>query len=305
MIQIEKLRKEYGSFVAVDDVSLHVPKGAVLALVGPNGAGKTTLMKMIVGLMPASSGSAKIDGHSEPRKVHSLLGFLPDFFGIYNKITVREYLEYFALAYDITDGQRQQCIERAIAAVQLEAKADELLEKLSRGMRQRAGIARCLINDPPVLLLDEPAAGLDPEARHLLQNLFIDLSLKGKTLIVSSHILTELEEYCSHVAFLQKGKLMASGAISEVRAKAHQGRRIQLRVHGESRTSLNVLTSMNNVSDISEKNYALLFTFMGSDLELSNLVKKLVEGGVQILSFGEEHGRIQDAYLSLMKGHSE
>ena len=305
MIEVRRLRKEYGSFVAVDDVSLDVPAGCVLALVGPNGAGKTTLMKMIAGLLAPTSGASRVAGFEHPKDVHRKLGFLPDFFGLYDDLTVREYLEYFARAYGLDASTRKTRVESAIAAMMLEPKADSFLQNLSRGQRQRAGIARTLINDPPVILLDEPASGLDPEARHELQELFLKLAKMGKTLVVSSHILTELEEYCSHVAMIQKGKLVFSGAVHELRERAAGRRRIEVRLLTKANEALEVLRSLAGTSDASLAGETLSFGFDGGDAELAAVLKVLVSAGLPVVSFGSEGGKIQDTYLSLMRGHSE
>jgi ABC-2 type transport system ATP-binding protein len=305
VIEVRRLRKEYGTFLAVDDIDLDVPAGAVLALVGPNGAGKTTLMKMIAGLLAPTSGTSRVAGFEHPKDIHRKLGFLPDFFGLYDDLTVREYLEYFARAYGLDKNTRKERVDAAIAAMMLEPKADSFLQNLSRGQRQRAGIARTLINDPPVILLDEPASGLDPEARHELQELFLRLAKMGKTLVVSSHILTELEEYCSHVAMIQKGKLVAAGAVHEIRSKTAGIRRAEVRVLARVTEALTIVREAKAASDATSAGEFVTFGFNGDDSDLAEILRSLVNAGIPVVSFGADSGKIQDTYLSLMKGHSE
>ena len=231
IVRTAALRREYGELVAVRDVNFSVPAGAVLALVGPNGAGKSTLLKMLAAVLEPTRGTAVVNGvdiNEDPRGVHASVGFLPDFFGLYEDLTVGEYLGYFARAYRVPGGRRENLITRTLADVDLSGKAGAQVQALSRGMRQRLAIGRTLLHEPPLLLLDEPASGLDPESRHDLQKLFTRLSKAGKTLIVSSHILTELEDYCTHVAILREGVMVACGSLAEVRdsiVKKRQGAR--------------------------------------------------------------------------------
>ena len=218
ILESKFLRKEFEDLVAVRDVSLSLEKGNVLALVGPNGAGKSTWLKMITGLLRPTSGTAVIDGIDlidDPRGIHRKIGFLPDFFGLYDELTVSQYLEYFCLTYKIPKSSHTEVIQSCLKRVNLISKINSPIEHLSRGMKQRLGIARSLVQDPPLLILDEPTSGLDPDARHDLHQLFLQLSAMGKTLIVSSHVLTELQEYCSHVAVIQTGKLLSFGTIEK------------------------------------------------------------------------------------------
>jgi ABC-2 type transport system ATP-binding protein len=308
VVEVRKLRKEWESLVAVDDVSFEIPAGAVVALVGPNGAGKSTLMKMIAGLLEPSNGTALIAGidvRHHPREVHRHLGFLPDFFGTYDDLSVSQYMDFFARAYGFPEGQRQVLISEVIQAVGLEDKTHELITHLSRGMTQRVAIARTLINRPKLLLLDEPAAGLDPEARHQLQILFQKLASRGHTLIVSSHILTELEEYSSHVAMMQNGKIIKFGRIQSIREQKDANRRIRVKTLGDFNELSKAIRSLGfaecaGYAELKE----VMFEFSGSDEELSKLLRQLIEQQIPILSFGSADGNIQDAYLHFMKGSS-
>ncbi|MCM2281088.1 MAG: ABC transporter ATP-binding protein [Bdellovibrionaceae bacterium] len=307
-IEIDGLRKEYGRLVAVDDVRFELPPGAILALVGPNGAGKTTLLKMIAALIAPTAGTVRIgsiDGVENPKALHQVIGFLPDFFGLYDDLTVTEYLEYFARAYGLARATRDERVRAVIESVGLSAKANESLAHLSRGMRQRVGIARSLIHDPPLLLLDEPASGLDPEARGDMQALLVDLAKRGKTLIVSSHILTELEEYSTHVAMLSQGHLKAFGSIQGIRASASAQRTFRARVLNNAADAGALLHAQAGISNLLiEGDQRLSFSFDGSETQLADIVRRLVDGGIALTSFHEEEAKMQDAYMSVMKGTS-
>jgi ABC-2 type transport system ATP-binding protein len=304
IIRTERLRREFGQTTAVDDVDLEIERGAVLALVGPNGAGKTTLLKMICGLLPPTSGTAwinRVNVLAEPRRVQQELGFLPDFFGLYDGLKVWEYLDYFARAYRLTAGERDRRIDEVLDQVQLSDREDSDITALSRGMRQRVGIARTLIHQPPILLLDEPASGLDPEARHDLQALFTSLSRQGKTLVVSSHILAELEDYCTHVAILQAGRVVASGRIDEVRRGIGVLRTVRISVLEGWDKAEAVLRKEPAVTAITADGAARQFQFSGDDPTLAKLLAALIEAGVPVTSFGEDRRTIEETYLALTR----
>ena len=302
VIETLDLTHEYGDTVALQRVNLSVPHGAVVALVGPNGAGKTTLLKILAALLEPTRGSARVRGldiRQSPREVHSAVGFLPDFYGLYDELTVGDYLEYFAQAYRLTGDRHPAIIQKVLEQVGLPDHQKKTIESLSRGMRQRVAIARTLIHDPPVLLLDEPAAGLDPEGRQQLQLLFRQLAGSGKTLIVSSHILTELEDYCTHVAILREGILVASGQAGEIQKSLSEGRRIRLRVASGSDSLEAILQEDARIKELKHEGESWLFSFAGGDEALAGLLKRLVEAGVLVTYFGEDRRTIQDAYLSL------
>ncbi|MBI5209758.1 MAG: ABC transporter ATP-binding protein [Elusimicrobia bacterium] len=304
MVETRGLRREFGDTVAVCDASFAVEEGAVFALVGPNGAGKTTMLRMMAGLLEPTSGTAVVSGvdiREHPRDVHALLGYLPDFFGLYEELRVVEYLEYFARAYRLNEYQSPVRLMDALAAVGLKDRVQSPIESLSRGMRQKLGIARTLLHDPPLLLLDEPAAGLDPESRHELQVLFRRLAQEGKTLIVSSHILSELEDYCTHVAILQRGVLAASGPVGEVRGSLGRGRAVRLKASGGWEAADRVLSADPRVRGLEKGKEDRTFDFAADDAALAALLKRLVDAGVPVTFFGEVGGGIEDAYLAILK----
>jgi len=303
IVRTTALRREYGEVVAVRDMDLSVPRGAVMALVGPNGAGKSTLLKMLSAVLEPTRGTAVVNGvdiNDNPRGVHSAVGFLPDFFGLYEEITVSEYLEFFARAYGVPRGRRGNVITRTLTDVDLLEKAGARVRALSRGMRQRLAIGRTLLHEPPLLLLDEPASGLDPESRHDLQKLFTRLSRAGKTLIVSSHILTELEDYCTHVAILREGTLVACGSLAEVSASIVKKRRVRVKAAGSQDGALALLRAAGLKSP-AVAGGSVFFDFSGGEEELAGILKRLLDGGVKVVHFGEEGGGIQDTYLASLE----
>lgn len=303
IVSASALRREYGDVVAVKDINFSVPRGAVLALAGPNGAGKSTLLKMLAAVLEPTRGTALVNGidiNEDPRGVHACVGFLPDFFGLYEEILVAEYLEYFARAYAVPGHKREAVIRRALADVDLGGRAAMPVRALSRGMRQRLALARTLLHEPPLLLLDEPASGLDPESRHELQKLFTRLAGAGKTLVVSSHILTELEDYCTHVAILREGSLVACGSLAEVRSAMVKKRRIRVRAAGGP-APLPAQLKAAGAGEASVEGTSAFFDFAGGDEELAALLARLLAAGAKVTQFGEEGGGIQDTYLASLE----
>lgn len=316
VVDCQGLSKNWENLIAVDNLTLQIPKGAVVALVGPNGAGKSTWMKMMAGLLAPTHGSVKICGYEvteSPREVHQLVGFLPDFFGLYENLTIEEYLNYFCRCYGINGNKISQRIDDLLEKVSLTDKKTSLLDQLSRGMKQRVAIARSLVADPPLLILDEPSAGLDPEARADLQKLFQKLAADGKTLIVSSHILSELQEYSTHVAILQKGKLMAWGLTQDLAQGKNQqeNHRIVIRSLAEVFTHQDSITQEIQALDSRlslEKNASnsVTLNFQGSLSEIPMIIKKIASSNLSLsnglISVGLEESDIQDVYLKFMKG---
>lgn len=308
MIETRALRREFGPLVAVDDVTVAFPKGAVVALVGPNGAGKSTWMRMVAGLLEPTRGAASVGGVdvvSSPRQAQRQLGFLPDVFGLYDTLKVGELLEYFARAYGLSPASVRARIGLVLAKVNLGDKRGAFVGHLSRGMRQRLGVAKSLLHDPAVLLLDEPASGLDPEARHDFQQLMKEVAREGKTLVISSHILTELEEYSTHVAMMSHGAMVAAGPIAEVRQRLAGLRRVRVAVAGDPRLLRARLEGADAVSRLEDETDGVTFVFGGDERALADLVRDLLQAGLVITAFGPADGSIQDAYLSAMRGHGE
>src|SRR5271157_3285702 len=221
MIRLEKLRKEFDELVAVNDLNVVIPEGEIYGLIGPNGAGKTTTIRMACGLLEPTDGHvtvADVDVHQDPERAQQFIGYLSDFFSVYEDLKVWEYLDFFAHAYKMPEAEIPARIDEVIREVGLEVKTDAMIKGLSRGMKQRLGIARAIIHKPRVLLLDEPASGLDPKARLDLRNLLRSLRDDGATVLISSHILTELEGFCTSIGLMEKGQMIRSGTLADISA---------------------------------------------------------------------------------------
>ncbi|MBE2184265.1 MAG: ABC transporter ATP-binding protein, partial [Anaerolineae bacterium] len=229
IIQTTDLVKQFGKFTAVNGLSLEVPAGSIYGFVGPNGAGKTTTMRMLTTLTRPTSGEAWVNGHSvieEPRSVRRSIGYMPDEFGVYDDMRVSEYLDFFAACYDIPQSERKKLIEDLLELVDLSHRRDDMVDKLSRGMKQRLSLARTLAHDPAVLILDEPASGLDPRARVEIRELLVELAKMGKTIFFSTHILADVNEICTHIGILEAGQIIAQGSMEEMRAQLQPHREI-------------------------------------------------------------------------------
>jgi ABC-2 type transport system ATP-binding protein len=303
MIELMHLRKEYDALLAVDDVCLTVPQGEIFGLIGPNGAGKTTTIRMAAGLLAPTMGRAMVAGvdvAQEPERAQQYIGYLADFFALYEDLKVWEYLDYFAHAYKLPESEISSRINEVITQVNLEIKRDEMIRGLSRGMKQRLGIARAIIHRPKVMLLDEPASGLDPKARLELRNLLRLLRDQGATILISSHILTELEGFCTSIGIMERGRLVRSGSIEQVTAAATTARLVRLTWTGDSAAI--VQQKLKNDSRISEMNLAPgngTFRFSGAEDDLAAVLAGLVAGNVRVTSFGEVKQTVEEVYMKL------
>jgi ABC-2 type transport system ATP-binding protein len=282
-VSIRGLTKRYGELFAVRDLTLDVPKGSVFGLIGPNGAGKTTTFAILASLLLPTAGSVAILGFDpvrQPREVRKRLGYMPDILGVYDGLRVDEYLQFFAASYRMPKGRWKPTVDALLELVDLTTKRDAMVNSLSRGMKQRLSLARALVHDPEVLVLDEPASGLDPRARVELRNLLVELREMGKTIVVSSHILAELTEMCTDVAIMEKGRLLASGTPGQIRDQIGQKRQIRVRlVGGEERTF--------GVAD---------------DAEQAELLRRLVAEGEPVLEFSEVDHGLEDLFMTITTG---
>jgi ABC-2 type transport system ATP-binding protein len=254
IVTIQNLSKRYGNFTALNDLSLEIEEGAIFGFIGPNGAGKTTTMRILSTLLPPTTGDAWIGGAQlsrDPAAVRRQIGYMPDFFGVYNDMRVWEYLDFFAGAYHVPAARRTGMIDDLLTLVDLTGKRNNYVEELSRGMKQRLGLARTLVHDPALLILDEPASGLDPRARIELRELLKELRQLGKTILISSHILTELAEVCTHVGIIERGQLLVSGSINEILQRMQPARIVQVRVLGRGARGMDVLRTVPGVLDVS------------------------------------------------------
>jgi ABC-2 type transport system ATP-binding protein len=303
MIELTNLRKEFDDLVAVENLTLSIPSGEIYGLIGPNGAGKTTTIRMICGLLEATQGKAQVAGVDvlvEPERARQYIGYLSDFFSVYEDLTVWEYLDYFAHAYKMPDSEIPARVSQVIAQAGLEVKRNGLIRGLSRGMKQRLGIARAMIHRPKVLVLDEPASGLDPKARIELRNLLRVARDEGATILISSHILTELEGFCTSLGVMEKGRLVRSGRLEEVMLPATPMRTVQVQWLGDSGQQVQaMLTRAATTSEFKRNGNEAEFFFSGSDDELSRLLTELIAAEIQILSFREVKQTVEEMYMKL------
>ncbi len=311
IIEFQNVTKKYGSLTALNELNLTVEEGAVFGFIGPNGAGKTTTMRILTTLLKPTHGEAWVAGHSvtkDPRGVRRVIGYMPDFFGVYEDMKVWEYLDFFAARYDVPEITRNGMVDDLLALVDLSHKKDAFVESLSRGMKQRLCLARTLTHDPQVLILDEPASGLDPRARIEMRELLRELQNMGKTIFFSSHILSEVADICTSIAILEAGNLVASGDMAEMKKQLRAHRLIQVKVLGETAPLQEFLLWQTAVHSIAAGEEAELppdvvrFEFNGNDEALSGLLNQMVQAGLRIVSFHEEVGDLEDVFLQVTQG---
>jgi len=307
MIAIETrgLTRRFGKLTAVDALSLQVATGSLFGLIGPNGAGKTTTLRMLAGLLEPTAGEIVLNGqvaNHDWRELQRQIGYMPDFFGVYEDMLVWEYLDFFARCYDLPADRRRQVTDELLELVDLADKREAYVQTLSRGMRQRLCLAHALVHDPQVLLLDEPASGLDPRARVEMRELLRELGAMGKTVVVSSHILSELAELCDAVGIIERGRLVASGRLDEISRQVREGRTLRLKVLSDRQAAQAVLRDQPGVGEIYEVNGCLEVEFLGDDEATARLLAVLVGRGVQIVSFSEVTSGLEEVFLRLTKG---
>lgn len=307
VVETDQLTKRYGSFTALDSLSISVRRGEILGFIGPNGAGKTTCIKILVGLSKPTSGHAKIAGvdcaHGS-RKIKRLVGYMPDKFGSYDNMRVREYLDFFGAAYGIPLRQRSRRIDEVLEITNSAYMQDKFVESLSHGMQQRVGIARTLLHNPEVLILDEPANGLDPTARIEMRELLLKLADHGKTLIVTSHILPELARICNRVAIITGGKLRAFGGLDDVMRQLCPRRSYEVQLLEPdqlplAQASLGEWLHADETLSVSSAERVLRFPTARSERELSELLNRLIEKRIAIAQFREVATDLEDAFLTV------
>lgn len=309
VLETRDLTKSFGEFTALDRLSISLERGQILGFIGPNGAGKTTAIKILVGLMRPTSGTARIAGAdcvAEARRIKRLVGYMPDTFGSYDNMRVREYLDFFGAAFGIPRGTRVKRIDEVLETTGATYMQDRYVESLSHGMKQRIGVARTLLHDPEVLILDEPANGLDPRARIEMRELLLRLSAMGKTLIVTSHILPELSRICNVVAMITQGKLRAFGALDQIMRDIRQRRTFEVQlVHpAQLEAAGRVVTEGLDESDrgsmaASAAELMVRFQTSRSDKDLAGLLARLVDQRITVAQFREVPTDLEDAFLSV------
>ncbi|EKU43175.1 ABC transporter ATP-binding protein [Lysinibacillus sp. HST-98] len=307
MIEIRDLTKRYGSFTALDHLNLSLEEGVVFGFVGANGAGKSTTFSILATLLSPTSGDALINGKSvvkEPKEVRKQIGYMPDFFGVYDQLKVDEYLDFYGASYGIQLAERQVLIPQLLELVNLTSKRYEYVDLLSRGMKQRLCLARALIHDPKVLILDEPASGLDPRARVEMRDILRNLKSMGKTILISSHILPELAEMCDEIGVIDNGKLIAHGNVAAIQAQLQGEKRIVLKVTDQLDAVRAFLEEDPHISsiDVMENRLEIAFNYRGTDAEQVALLKKAMLIDLPIYALSEEEKDLEDVFMAITKG---
>ncbi|MEX2213165.1 MAG: ABC transporter ATP-binding protein [Phycisphaeraceae bacterium] len=304
-IRIDNLWVRYGKLVAVHGISFEIPKGEVFGFIGPNGAGKSSTMKVLATLMSPTSGAAYIDGINvakHPFTIRKRIGYVPDFFGVYEDLSVNEYLHFFAAAYRIPRARRQRIVDDVLALTDLTQKHDSQVDALSRGMKQRLGLARVLMHEPDVLLLDEPASGLDPRARIEMRELLKELRNMGKTIIISSHILHELSQFSTRIGIIEQGKLIAEGSLNEIYAQLGLRRIIHVQVAVVHDALVQQIEQIPGVASVERQTDRLAIRLDESALPVEELLERLVEMGAKVRMFQPEVMDMETAFMKLTEG---
>jgi ABC-2 type transport system ATP-binding protein len=310
MIETRALLKRYDSLTAINNLTLQVPRGAIYGFAGPNGAGKTSTMRILTTLLLPTSGQAFVAGHEvtrDPRTVRRLIGYMPDYFGVYEDMRVWEYLDFFAACYDIAESDRPNMISDLLDLVDLGHRRDDMVDKLSRGMKQRLCLARTLVHDPQVLILDEPASGLDPRARIEIRELLVELARMGKTIFFSTHILADVSEICTHIGIIEAGQLVVQGRMDDVRRRWMASRELVITLLGRTEDAKRELIQMPAVVEVSDMDAAggrqrLRVAFNGEDQVLTDMIQMLAAQNIPVLNFNEEAHDLESVFMRVTKG---
>ena len=306
MIELRRLHRFFGGTRAVSDISFEVRRGEVFGFIGPNGAGKTTSMRILATLELPTFGDAYVDGFScvnDPDRVRRRLGFMPDYFGTYADMNCHEYLDFFARAYGLVGRQRHQALQHVMSFTKLDELAQKPIRGLSKGMKQRLCLGRAMVHDPGVLILDEPANGLDPRARIELREMIRELAANGKTVLVSSHILTELAEMCDRVAIIERGCLLAVGSVAEIQKDQQPHREVNVRVLADRGGELaQWLSQRPDVQEVKLEGNLLRFSHFGEREDEAALLKELVLAGFPVVEFASHTRSLEDVFMSVTTG---
>jgi ABC-2 type transport system ATP-binding protein len=306
IVETNDLTHRFGSTLALDQLNLQIPPGAIYGFIGPNGAGKTTTMRILTTLLLPSSGEARVAGYEVTRDIQAVrreVGFMPDFFGVYDNMSAYEYLDFFAGAHKVAPGRRPQMIADLLDLVDLSHKRDADVMGLSRGMKQRLSLARTMIHNPSLLILDEPASGLDPRARVELRELLRELRAMGKTIMISSHILTELAEMCSHIGIIEHGRLLASGDVATIVRSLQPHHVIEIYVLDALEAAVALAKQLPQVREVrsfpAETPVRLEIDFEGDDRAISELLTQLVHSGVAMTHFAAQASNLEEIFLAV------
>ncbi len=307
-VQTFELTRTYGSLAALSGLNLTVNTGDLFGFIGSNGAGKTTTLRILATFLAPSAGTAQILGHDVVRDadaVRHVIGYMPDFFGVYKDMEVTEYLDFFGACYKIPTAQREKTVNDVLELVGLSEKRGALIGALSRGMQQRLGLARVLIHDPRLLLLDEPASGLDPRARIEMMAILQELQRLGKTIIISSHILSELQTLCNRVAIIEKGKLIYSGAVQGVRDQMSPGRIVWVRVSSDVTKAIELLKARSEVAEAASVDGEIKVTLASPDTDHSIVAEALDQGGAKLTELREDELGLEEVFMRVTRGETQ
>ncbi len=308
MLSIRNLNKRYGKFQAVSELNLEVAEGEIFGFVGPNGAGKTTTMKIICGLLRATSGEITLDGVDiirNSRRMKEKIGYMPDFFGVYDDLKVSEYLEFYASIYNIKGQERKRITDDLLELVDLGSKREAYVDSLSRGMKQRLCLARSLVHNPRLLVLDEPASGMDPRARFEMKEILKNLKGMGKTIIISSHILPELAELCTSIGIIDQGRMVISGSNEEIMQQVYNKKVVRLKVRDRLDDAVLILKEYPFVDKLVIGENTIQAGFGGGDEEMSRVLSDLISRGIPVVSFAQMDGNLEDVFMKVTKGDDE
>jgi ABC-2 type transport system ATP-binding protein len=305
MIELKNFRKEYGEFVAVENLNLKIEAGEMFGFIGPNGAGKSTTIRFLATLLKATQGEALVNGHSvtkDPIAVRRSVGYMPDNFGVYDGMKVWEFLDFFAVAYQVPRARRKAVLSDVLELLDLTHKRDDFVNGLSRGMKQRLCLAKTLVHDPPVLILDEPSSGLDPRARLEVKALLKELRKMGKTILISSHILTELADCCTSIGIIERGQLLLHGPIEKVYRQIQRNRTLEVRFAGELDAGVSLIRSDPKVREVIVDTRSCVVELEGGDADVQRLLRQLAAADVGLVSFADKEPTLEDVFMMVTKG---
>lgn len=305
MLNIYDLTKNYGAFTAVNHLSLHIPEGDLFGFVGPNGAGKTTTIRIVCGLLKASGGSVQIgntNARMGSREMKHMIGYVPDFFGVYDNLKVYEYMDFYGSMYGMYSRDIAKLTNDLLELVNLSDKREFYVDTLSRGMKQRLCVARALLHNPKLLILDEPSSGLDPRARVEMKELLKNLHSMGKTIVISSHILSELSEMCTSIGIMNRGQLIMAGRIEDIMHQVAGGRRIHIQAASGVDTAVRLLMEQAGVVVESVRENEIIITNSGTDEQTSALIGQLIQNQVVLTGFYREEGSLESLFMQLTGG---
>ncbi len=302
MLEIKNLTKKYGKSIALDHLNLEIKREEIFGFVGPNGAGKTTTMRIVSGLLKADSGEVHVDGvdaGTNNKGLKSKIGYMPDFFGVYDNLKAMEYMEFYASIYGIVGNKAKKLCLELMDLVRLSDRADSYVDEMSRGMKQRLCLARSLVHNPELLILDEPASGLDPRARVEMKEILKELHNRGKTILISSHILPELSQMCSHIGIIEKGKMVVTGTVEDILSARGAASPIVMRFTANQDKAVEVLKQDSLVQNITICDNSISILFKGNETEEADILAAMIQNGAMLSSFAREESNLESLFMQI------